>query len=64
MGLVLGTALLIAPLLVAPLREMWGLLTLTAAGWQTVGILLGLLFLVTEVYKWVRLAMTGRSTGR
>ena len=61
-GLLLGATLLAAPLLVPAVRDLLGLAILTAAGWQTVLLLLGLVLVATELYKWVRLAVNARRT--
>ncbi len=51
---VVSAALFLLPLTVPALGALLGLSALTADAWRTVGILLAVLWLAAEVYKWVR----------
>lgn len=51
---VLSAVLFLLPLTVPSLGALLGLAPLTAEAWRTVGILLAMLWLAAEVYKWVR----------
>ena len=51
---VASAALFLLPLTIPALGHLLGVATLDATAWQVVGILLGVFFLITEIYKWVR----------
>ena len=51
---VVSAALFLLPLTVPALGALLGLSALTADAWRTVGLLLAVLWLAAEVYKWVR----------
>ncbi len=53
-AIIVSAALFLLPLTVPTLGSLLGLAVLTAAEWRTVGILLAVLWLAAEMYKWVR----------
>ena len=57
-----SAVLFLLPLTVPALGALLGLSALTADAWRTVGILLGVLWLAAEVYKWVRFLLRSALT--
>ncbi len=63
----LSTALFLIPLTVPAFGTLLGLQPLTTAAWRTVGLLLAVLLLAAEIYKWVRFLLhqaAGRTESR
>ncbi len=64
LALIGSAALFVLPLTVPAWAAILGLTVLPSEAWRTVGLLLGLFFAATELYKWVRFLLIRAMRGK